>query len=491
MDSASSKQAADGRQPDNGKIVITVGGQHVALYPNARYGAEAAASPAHLVLLERRKSAVEPMREVVAVMPREGIAVYATAARPAATEGEQQAVAAPVLPVFSRTPGGSDIVILSNRIIVQFKESVPKELIRTTLADRKLQVIEELSYGPPGSYLVAVAQEPDGLATLRAIEALLKTDLVLIAEPDLIEKRLHRHSVPETNSANASDRMWHLKRTGVPEAWLTTRGSPSICIAILDNGFDTQHPEFDVEVAPGVRKIAGQYDFEFDIADASPKNPWDDHGTACAGVAAAAGINMPGVAPECRMLLARLPAYLSSSDEARMFQWAADHGADVISCSWGPNDGMGIVYPLPAATRMAIQYCLARAGAGSASPSSGRRAMAESQSMTTVTPRIRPSWLLRRLLHRTHRPPIQTTVQRSSRLRRPAAVQRIRPSSQPIAVASPDTTPETLPRAAPMETIPTTSSVRLPLRLMPPASPRSFCRQTRSCRTATSDRSCS
>ena len=30
---------------------------------------------------------------------------------------------------------------------------------------------------------------------------------------------------------------------------------------------------------------------------------------------------------------------LGSIDEADAFAWAADHGADVISCSWGPTDG--------------------------------------------------------------------------------------------------------------------------------------------------------
>jgi len=53
--------------------------------------------------------------------------------------------------------------------------------------------------------------------------------------------------------------------------------------------------------------------------------------------------------------------------EAEAFVWAADHGADVISCSWGPEDGAwweagdplhDQVVPLPDSTRTAIDYAV-------------------------------------------------------------------------------------------------------------------------------------
>jgi subtilisin family serine protease len=58
---------------------------------------------------------------------------------------------------------------------------------------------------------------------------------------------------------------------------------------------------------------------------------------------------------------------LGGQDEADAFAWAADHGADVISCSWGPVDGTwwnpddpqhDQVVPLPDATRLAIDYAI-------------------------------------------------------------------------------------------------------------------------------------
>ncbi|MFN9941677.1 MAG: S8 family serine peptidase, partial [bacterium] len=49
------------------------------------------------------------------------------------------------------------------------------------------------------------------------------------------------------------------------------------------------------------------------------------------------------------------------------FKWAVDNGADVISCSWGPQDGdwwdlndqqHKQVFQIPASTRLAIDYAV-------------------------------------------------------------------------------------------------------------------------------------
>jgi subtilisin family serine protease len=58
---------------------------------------------------------------------------------------------------------------------------------------------------------------------------------------------------------------------------------------------------------------------------------------------------------------------LGSQHEANAFYWAARHGADVISCSWGPPDGdwwdrddpaHRQVTPLPDSTRLAIDWAV-------------------------------------------------------------------------------------------------------------------------------------
>jgi subtilisin family serine protease len=63
----------------------------------------------------------------------------------------------------------------------------------------------------------------------------------------------------------------------------------------------------------------------------------------------------------------RLNSALGSVSEANAFKWAVDHGADIISCSWGPEDGdwsnpndpiHTTQVDLPDSTRLAMDYAV-------------------------------------------------------------------------------------------------------------------------------------
>lgn len=71
-----------------------------------------------------------------------------------------------------------------------------------------------------------------------------------------------------------------------------------IRVAILDSGIDYRHPALGGGFGPGF-KVAGGWDFVNDDAD-----PADDfgHGTHVAGIVAASGAEMTGVAPGARLL---------------------------------------------------------------------------------------------------------------------------------------------------------------------------------------------
>ena len=133
----------------------------------------------------------------------------------------------------------------------------------------------------------------------------------------------------------------------------------SISIGLLDDGVDTRHPEFAGKLGP-------QFDFQTQTADASPKVSDDKHGTSCAGVAAP-GVKIFGRRARCRLLPVRTPTMLGVSDEAEMFRWVADNGADVISCSWGPPDNAG-PFSLVDNVRAAIHYCLTSGRGGNGIP---------------------------------------------------------------------------------------------------------------------------
>ncbi|MEO1161675.1 MAG: S8 family serine peptidase, partial [Pseudomonadota bacterium] len=157
--------------------------------------------------------------------------------------------------------------------------------------------------------------------------------------------RCHPEFLRERDFKSVFPEQWHLGKrlidgnlidqsANVDGAWALSRGAGTT-IAVIDDGVDTQHPEFS---APG--KITAEYDFTQRVPDASPKHPGDNHGTACAGVAYAAGSHgASGVAPDARLMPIRLRSALGSMDESDALMWAVQNGADVISCSWGPRDG--------------------------------------------------------------------------------------------------------------------------------------------------------
>lgn len=133
---------------------------------------------------------------------------------------------------------------------------------------------------------------------------------------------------------------WHLNNVGATAAWSTSKGS-GVRIAILDDGVDQSHPDLAGKLVP----VADRYDAAFNDNDPQP-NSWDGHGTSCAGIAAAVTNNAAGVAGvgwDAAIMPVRI-AYSNTRDgewvaytsyKVNGFVWAADHGARVLSNSWG------------------------------------------------------------------------------------------------------------------------------------------------------------
>jgi hypothetical protein len=123
----------------------------------------------------------------------------------------------------------------------------------------------------------------------------------------------------------------------------------------------------------GKDKIVAPRDTLEDTDNPRPKYASERHGTACAGVACANGSKQAaGVAPGTKLMPIR-SGNLGSLSEAMAFAWAADHGADIISCSWGPTDGYwanptdllhSTFAPLFDSTRLAIDYAVTQGRQG-------------------------------------------------------------------------------------------------------------------------------
>lgn len=272
-------------------------------------------------------------------------------------------------------PGTKQPVLYTENLFVKFKDRVDPEDCEAVLRDAGLTIKRKVDYAT-NAYFVE-APEGTGQTVFDIALALLKRDDVEFSHPELIRPRARKGMFPQ---------QWHLGKAmvggvavdahaHVDAAHAISRGAGTT-IAIIDDGVDVAHVEF-----AGAGKIVAPRDATLRTDDPRPKDLFgtgpdngDNHGTACAGVACGAGVDGAwGTAPEARLMPIRLASGLGSEREAESFKWAADHGADVISCSWGPPDGRWWnlndpghkqVFPLPANTRLAIDYAVSNGREG-------------------------------------------------------------------------------------------------------------------------------
>lgn len=120
----------------------------------------------------------------------------------------------------------------------------------------------------------------------------------------------------------------------VREAWrlLDGLGSPDVRIAVIDNGFDLEHPDLRDKMVAPLEIATGAHLLPQGAAHGT-------HGTPCASIAVAAANarGMVGAAPQARLIPLQGLTYSAYLTE-RMFDHCLAHGADIISCSWGTTD---------------------------------------------------------------------------------------------------------------------------------------------------------
>ena len=126
---------------------------------------------------------------------------------------------------------------------------------------------------------------------------------------------------------------WNLTKISAPSAWGISTGSPSIKIAIIDQGVQSDHPDLLNKVTTGYDIENNDYSTE---PDPSLAISW--HGTACAGVAAATANNntgIAGIAYNCTIIPIQVShdRYWNANNIAAAINIAATLDADVISMS--------------------------------------------------------------------------------------------------------------------------------------------------------------
>ncbi|MDH4202971.1 MAG: S8 family serine peptidase [Phycisphaerae bacterium] len=156
-----------------------------------------------------------------------------------------------------------------------------------------------------------------------------------------------------------------------PEAWDVTTDCSNVIIAVIDTGVDYDHPDLIHNMWANAAELNGDPEVDDDgngyvddiyginIIDGSG-DPKDDHGhgTHCAGIIAAEGNNAADISGVCWSARIMALKFLnrngsgSSLDSVQAIVYAVDHGARVISNSYG---GLGASQ----AVQEAIDYAVA------------------------------------------------------------------------------------------------------------------------------------
>ncbi len=144
---------------------------------------------------------------------------------------------------------------------------------------------------------------------------------------------------------------WHLPIIDAFNAWNITKGDSNIVIGITDTGWEPTHPDMIGNVKKNYADPVNGTDDDgdgyidnfigWDLANDDNDALWESisHGVNVTGIGAAATDNVTGVAG-VGFNTSFLPVKISNSTGilTHAYQgivYAADHGCDIINCSWG------------------------------------------------------------------------------------------------------------------------------------------------------------
>lgn len=137
-----------------------------------------------------------------------------------------------------------------------------------------------------------------------------------------------------TNDPDLQDaeRRWYFDECSVFDAWDVTKGDKDIVVAVIDDGFDLEHPELAGKVVKPFNAVT-----HTDRVFPSPSG----HGTHVAATAvgnAGNGTGIAGIAPDCKLMPIQVGdanGRMSMSAILDGVGYAIENGADVVNMSLG------------------------------------------------------------------------------------------------------------------------------------------------------------
>lgn len=220
-------------------------------------------------------------------------------------------------------------VFLSPYLNIRLKEEQDLDLLNSFAKEYSLKIIKRDSLMPLW-YILSITQECKKNA-LEYANIIWESGKFAASVPDLCSD----------NDLCSNDPLFYLQwglqnnvYTGidisVTSAWNYSTGK-NIKIGILDTGVDLNHSDL----------ISNISSLSFDTeTNSSPSMVYANHGTHCAGIAAAVkdnGIMIAGVAPDAKIVSISNSYYATTCSQIKRANgiiWAYQNGVDVISNSW-------------------------------------------------------------------------------------------------------------------------------------------------------------
>jgi subtilisin family serine protease len=170
-----------------------------------------------------------------------------------------------------------------------------------------------------------------------------RNDVALVYKDEL------RRMLPDNEKAyptETKDLAWHVEKVNAPAVWNyngTGYTGNGVVVAVLDTGVNYNH----IDMAGCLWDGGTEYPHHgYDVVN-HDDDPIDDHGhgSHCAGIVAGQGTagTQTGVAPGAKVMAVKIMNAEGAGGDAELLggiEFALEHGADILSCSFG-DAGVG------------------------------------------------------------------------------------------------------------------------------------------------------
>jgi serine protease len=149
-------------------------------------------------------------------------------------------------------------------------------------------------------------------------------------------ERVRMRKIISTPSDTLYTSLWHLAKIKASEAWDINPGVQNVIVAVVDNAFDIDHLDLNLNMVPG-------YDVGDNDANPRPLNDTYSHGTHVAGIVGAINNNITGIASASNNRVKVMPIKGNAdiygnkaiSHGFEGISYAVGQGVKIISLSWG------------------------------------------------------------------------------------------------------------------------------------------------------------